>query len=159
MRDDLGETRRAITGLPGRPQERYGLGRVADIVARQPIEFGVHMRGDDLRQDAAQGERERQAAGQGGERVAAVRIRGGAKVVGEQSDLAAALGRGCQPVEQFGETLHQSASSSKPTSASARPLRPMSVSWRTSASSRPWVTQTSDAPVSRMVATSSGQSA
>ncbi len=125
-RNDLGEARGGSLVPLVRPQQRDGLGRVADVVARQLIEHGIDLVGHQLAERAAQRQAREEAIGQRGERKAAVGIGRGAEILDEQPELAVARRRRRQAVEQVGELLHNySPSSSKPTSDSARALRPM----------------------------------
>ena len=157
--DDGVQARGGLARLGFGPEQRDGLGRVADVIAREPEEHRIDARVHQLGERAPQRQPQRQAVRQRRERPAAVGIRGGAEVGGEQSDLAiAAVGVG-QAVEQRREPLQGSTpSSSKPTRASARALRPIRASWCTRASSRPCVTHTA-APVPTIASSSSGQSA
>ena len=66
------------------------------------------------------------------------------QMIADQPQLAVARGRQRQPVEKAGEVAHQSGSSSNPTRCSGLAGTPFIAHQRTSASSRPCVTQTSD---------------
>ena len=112
-------------------------------------------------------------AGQGGERIAAVRVRRVAEIIHQQPQLGVAARLVGEAVEEGGEAVHAA------PPAPRRPLEPFlglafvaiaehvqraapgcrgcSHQW-TRASSWPWVTQTSPAPVSRIVRQRSSQS-
>jgi hypothetical protein len=98
------------TGLG--PQQCDGLGGVADIVARQPVEHRVDVGLEQLGEDAAQRQAHEQAVGQGGQRIAAVGIGRVAEVVGKRVELAVARRRVDEAVDEPGEGLHHSSSSS-----------------------------------------------
>ena len=85
------QQRRGDRGEPGRgqvaagavgPEQRHGLGAVADIVARQAVQHRIDEGRDELGEDAAVGEAQRQAVGEDGQGIAAVGIGGGAEIVG-----------------------------------------------------------------------------
>ena len=112
-----------------RPQQSDRLGGIADVVARQLVENRIDEAARQFGEHAAQRQtadkRCGQAVGQRGKRIAAIRIGRLAKIMREQSRLAVAALRVRETVEQRREGFHSSASSSRPTSASARALRPM----------------------------------
>ena len=125
-RDDLGEARGGAAGPAVGPQQRDRLGRVADVVARQLVEHRIDLVGHQLAERTPQRQARKQAVGERRQREAAVGIGRLAEILDQQPELAVARRRRRQAVEQVGELLHPySPSSSKPTSDSARALRPM----------------------------------
>src|SRR5262249_49650335 len=100
-----------------------------------------------------------QFACQRGERIAAIGIGRGREIMRQRLQLGVAAGREDEAIEEFGETLHYSFSSSYPTRCSGRAFTPSSSAQRASASSRPWVIQSSPGAISLMVSVSSSQSA
>ncbi len=122
--DDRGEPRRLRAFRPSRPDQRDGLGRVADIIARQVEQHRIDARSKQIGQDAPHREPEEQSVGERCERIAPIRIGRRGEIAGKQAKLVIARRRISQPVEKLRERLHWS-SSSRPISASARPLRPV----------------------------------
>src|SRR6202012_3717676 len=130
---------------------------------------GIGAVGDQVADQARLGVLERQRAGQRRQCVAAVRVLGGAKIIRYQPQLVVAAGLIGEAIEQLGEAVHASASSvagASPSSSSPYPTRssgsagrPLAVHQCTSASSWPWVTQISPAPVASIVAVRPSQSA
>ena len=114
------EPRRRLRRIAARPDQRDGLGGVADIVARQAEQHRIDASLDHLAQDAAERQAEEQAVGERGERPAAVWVWRRGEIIGEQAKLVVTRRRIGQPVQQCGKRLHDS-SSSRPISASARP--------------------------------------
>ena len=106
------------------PDQGNGLGRVADIVARQVEQHGIDAYREHVGQDAAKRQPEEQPVGECGQRIAAVGIGHGSEIIGQQLELVVARRRVSEPVEESGEILHWS-SSSRPIKASARPRRPV----------------------------------
>ena len=122
--DDGGEPRRLGAGATARPEQRDGFGGVPHIVAGEVEQYGIDARREQIGQDAPERQPEEQTVGQRGKRETAVGIGRDLEIVGKQSQLVVARGRVGEPVEKRGEGLHWS-SSSRPTNASARPLRPV----------------------------------
>ena len=141
-----------------RPDQRHGFREIADVIIGQSEQ---HRIGPALRQRPDQpglGGGESQRARNGGQAPAALRVRLGAEIPAQQRELGQAPRREHQAFEQGGKGDH-SASSSNPTSRSARPRMPRAAAAWINASSRPCVTQISGAPTSSMVRSSSSQSA
>ena len=105
-RDDLVERRSGRPHGRLRPQQRDGLGRIADVVARQLVEHRVDPVAISSPSARRKGRRGKEPVGQRRQRVAAVGIGGGAEIFDQQRELAVARGRGRQPVENVGEALH-----------------------------------------------------
>ena len=122
--DDFRQPWRLAARRAARPDQRDGLGGVADIIARQVEQHGIDPRPEQLGQDAPHRQPEEQAVGERGEREAAVGIGRLGKIIGHQAELVVARRRVSESIEQRGEGLHWS-SSSRPISASARPFRPV----------------------------------
>src|SRR5512144_1070663 len=99
------EPRRLLRSIAARPDERNGLGGVADIVARQPEQHGIDASLDHLAQDAAERQAEEQPVGERRERPASVWVWRGSKIVGEQAKLVVTRRRISQPVQQCGKRL------------------------------------------------------
>ena len=121
---DVVKPRRLYRRIGAWPDQRDGLGGVADIVAREPEQHRVDARLDHLAEDAAERQAEEQPVGECGECPAAVGIRRRGKIIGEQTQLVVARRRIGEPVQEFREALHDS-SSSRPISANALPVRPV----------------------------------
>src|SRR5215471_8055693 len=111
---------------------------------------------------------ERERAGERGQRPAALGIRHGAKIVRHQPDLIVPSVLEGEAVEEGGEAVHGASSapspwpppgreapsfssSPYPTRRSGRAARPRVRHQWTRASSSPWVTQTSWAPLATIV--------
>ena len=124
--DDLAKTGNGFSRRISFPDQRQRLGRVADIVARQAEELGIEVAAGEFAENPAQREGQRQSVAEGGQGIAAIGIGCGPEVVAKQALLAQARGRVDETVEECREVLH-SASSSRPTSASARALSPICV--------------------------------
>ena len=110
------QQRRGDRGEPGRgqvaagavgPEQRHGLGAVADIVARQAVQHRIDEGRDELGEDAAVGEAQRQAVGEDGQGIAAVGIGGGAEIVGDEPQFGVARCGIDEAVDKLGEALHR----------------------------------------------------
>ena len=97
-----------ITLLPigRRPDQRHGLGQIADIVIGQSEQERVDALLDKPADQARLGMAEIERAGQRRQRPAAIRIRRRAQIIRDQPQLAVALRRQDQAFDQFGEVLH-----------------------------------------------------
>ena len=117
--DEFGERRIGGVLCLG-PDERDGLGQVADEIvgAREELRVHalVHQPAEQRRRDVAQVE----VSGQRAERQPALRVGARAEVLHEVADLAVPLGREGEGLEEAGEVLHPSGSSSKPIRCSGR---------------------------------------
>ena len=103
--DDLAERR--VVGRAGRrPDQRDGLGEVADEVVGEREELGVDAGGGDVAQQRRLHRGDVEAAGQRGERPAAVGVGAGAQVVGDQPELGVARRREGEAFEEVGEAAH-----------------------------------------------------
>ena len=156
---DLGKAGHKAFARAHGPDERHGLGQIAHEIVGPQEQRLVDPRQDEVADRRRLDRGERDLAGQGGQGPAALGIRGRGEIVLHQAQLAEARGHEEQSVEEAGETLHYSSSASKPTRCKGRAAKPMSPAWRTSASSAPCVTQTSWGASSRIVCSSSSQSA
>ena len=126
MRSTTSLHARRIGAAMIRPQERNGFRGVADIIARQAVQLRIDI--------AARGWSAR-CAGSAGARAGRrsrprAPSRGRDRALSESSrsssfSLALRARRIDQAIEKLRKALHQSPSSSKPTSASARPRRPI----------------------------------
>jgi hypothetical protein len=96
----------------GRPDQRDGLGEVADEVVAEREELRIGALGGERAQERGLHMGDFEIAGDRGERPAAVGIGRGGEMVADQPQLAVARGRQHQPVEQGREGAHHSASSS-----------------------------------------------
>ncbi len=157
--DDLGQAGHVAGALARGPDERHGLGEIADEIVRPGEERLVDPRQHEVADRRRLDRCKRDLAGQRGQGPAALGIGCGGEIVLHQAQLAEARRREEKRVEEAGETLHYSSSASKPTRCRGRAAIPMSPAWRTSASSAPCVTHTSCGANSRIVCTSSSQSA
>mgnify|MGYP006989732797 CR=1 FL=1 len=93
------------------PQERDGLGQVADEVVAEREELVVEaLDGQPAQQRGGDGP-QLQVAGQRSEGIAAVGVRGAFEVMLQKLQLGVARGRERQPLEQVGEPLHSASSS------------------------------------------------
>ena len=144
---DVVKPRRLHRRLGSWPDQRDGLGGIADVIAREAEQHRIDTGFDHLGKDAAERQPEEQPVSERCERPAAVRVWRRGKIIGEQAQFVVARRRIGEPVQEFRELLHDS-SSSRPISANALPVRPVDWMWCRSASSRPCVTHTSRAPVS-----------
>jgi hypothetical protein len=107
-RDHVGQRQLRIGTMVriGRPHQRDGFRRVADIVARQAEQHRVNPLRDQRAQHIRLRILERQRTGERGERIATVGIGCVAEIVRHQPQLVVATGLIRQTVEQFGEALH-----------------------------------------------------
>ena len=110
-----------------RPDQRRGLGQIADVVVREReqdrIDPLLHEAPDQRRLGLAEGE----TAGHGGQRPAALGIGRAGKKILEQAQLGVAARLVGESVEKVGEVVHAEASSifgSCPGSGSASPSSP-----------------------------------
>ena len=135
-----------------------------------PEQDRVHALLDEAADDVRLGLLEHEHVGHGGERPAAVRVGRMGEIVHQKPQLRVAARLVHEPVEEGGEAVHgrrpsdvtvvlsgqggrsgsASPSSPYPRRCSGRALMPIVPHQWTSASSWPWVTQTSPAPVSRI---------
>ena len=96
-----------VVGRAGRrPDQRDGLGEVADEVVGEREELGVDAGGGDVAQQRRLDRGDVEAAGQRGERPAAVGVGRGPQVVGDQPELGVARRREGEAFEEIGEAAH-----------------------------------------------------
>ena len=103
--DDGGEIgRRGIIG-PLRPDQRDGLGEIADIVVGETEEHGIGAGGRQLAEEPGLGMAEDEIAGEGGECIAAVGIGRGGEIIRDQPQLGIALGLVGELIEESGRSV------------------------------------------------------
>ena len=113
--DNLGQAWRMSPGVPGRrigPDQRYGFGKIADIVVGIAEQHRVHALDHQRSQHSRLHRRDRQVACECGQRKTPVGVGGGREIIRHELQLAVARRRENESVEKFGESLHQSPSSS-----------------------------------------------
>src|SRR6202790_3187311 len=102
-----------------RPHQRDRFRQIADVIIGQREQHRVGAGGDQVADQARFCVLERQRAGQRRERVATIGIFDLTKITGQQPQLVVAAGLVGEAVEQFGKTVHASASSAGRASPSS----------------------------------------
>ena len=117
--DDLGKARDVgfRTGRSG-PDQRHGLGEIADKIIGPAEQFGIDASGGEGAHLVGFGLVEHQLAGQRRQSPAPIGVGGCREIFLHQPQFAVARRRKQQDIEQSREAVHSS--SSKPASASAR---------------------------------------
>ncbi len=94
------------------PDQRDGLGEIADIVVGIAEQHVVHALQNEFAQHRGLDIAHIERAGDGGKTITAIGVRRIAEIIGQQLQLAIAARRQHQAVEKIGKGFHQSPSSS-----------------------------------------------